>query len=289
MIIEIDNIKLPLINLEDIIIGYDEKEPLLHIDKFTVNPGEVIVLTGESGIGKTTLLKTIAGLIEPISGKVIAPEKRGELGYIPQNLGLVRHATVMHNVMLGANAGHNLLWPKFFISSLTFCLLFSFSLIGYGFLTWNSILLYLSPIIATTLFLILTFSFSLFSPSIAKDSALAAIDSLGISNYKFKIVRQLSGGERRRVATARTLSQKPRLILADEFLSELDNKTKEKVQSEVLNYITNNKSSIIIVEHDLIRAKEISDRLFIISDGKLKEHLTKENPFSSITNQEEEE
>ncbi len=258
------------------IIGYDSNNPLVSIDKFTVNPGEVIVLTGESGIGKTTLLKTIAGLIKPISGKVLAPDKRGELGYIPQNLGLVRHATVMHNVMLGANAGHNKLWPKFFAFALSFCLLFSLSLIGYGFVTWNSILLYLSPIIAAILFLILAFSFSLFSPPIAKDSALAAIDSLGISSYKFKIVRQLSGGERRRVATARTLSQKPRLILADEFLSELDEKTKGKVQSEVLNYITNNNSSIIIVEHDLIRAKEMSDRLFMISDGKLKEHLTEE-------------
>ena len=95
------------------------------------------------------------------------------------------------------------------------------------------------------IFLILTFSFSLFSPSIAKDTALTAIDALGISSYKYKIVRKLSGGERRRVATARTLAQKPRLILADEFLSELDEKTKEKVQSEVLNYITNNNSSTI--------------------------------------------
>ncbi len=227
-------------------------------------------------------------MIKPISGVVLAPDKRGELGYIPQNLGLVRHATVMHNVMLGANAGHNELWPKFFVSALSFCLLFSLSLIGYGFVTWSIILLYLSPIIATILFLILAFSFSLFSPPSAKDSALAAIDSLGISSYKFKIVRQMSGGERRRVATARTLSQKPRLILADEFLSELDEKTKGKVQSEVLNYITNNNSSIIIVEHDLIRAKEMSDRLFMISDGKLKEHLTEEKPFSMMVDKVEE-
>ena len=194
----------------------------------------------------------------------------------------------MHNVMLGANAGHNKLWPKFNIFTLSFCLLFTFSIIGYSFSTWNNTLLYLSPLLISIIFLILTFSFSLFSPSIAKDTALTAIDALGISSYKYKIVRKLSGGERRRVATARTLAQKPRLILADEFLSELDEKTKEKVQSEVLNYITNNNSSIIVVEHDLIRAKEMSDRLFIISDGKLKEHLTEEKPFSAAANKEEE-
>tara|TARA_B100001996_G_C18647633_1_gene588075 strand:- start:733 stop:1548 length:816 start_codon:yes stop_codon:yes gene_type:complete len=269
-------------------IGYNSNQPLVSIDKFTVNPGEVIVLTGESGIGKTTLLKTIAGLIEPISGTVLAPINRGDLGYIPQNLGLVRHATVMHNVMLGANAGHNKLWPKFFTLSLSFCLFFFIFINLTRLWLWHDLILYLSPLLTVLLFLILAFSFSLFSPPIAKDSALNAIDSLGISSYKYKIVRKLSGGERRRVATARTLAQNPKLILADEFLSELDEKTKEKVQFEVLNYISTTNSSIIIVEHDLIRAKEMSDRLFVISDGKLKELSPKKQLESVILNQEEE-
>lgn len=90
------------------------------------------------------------------------------------------------------------------------------------------------------------------------------------------------------MATARTLAQNPKLILADEFLSELDEKTKEKVQFEVLNYISTTNSSIIIVEHDLIRAKEMSDRLFVISDGKLKELSPKKQLESVILNQEEE-
>jgi len=227
------------------VLGYNTNEPLFSIDEFEVFPGEVITLTGESGIGKTTLLKTIAGLIKPISGTIsisgkseIFPKKifsqnplksyfqpirkRGFLGYIPQNLGLVRHATVMHNVMLGSNAGHKQFW---------------------------------TPI-------------PLFQ---AKEAAMEAIELLGISEYKYQIIRKLSGGQKRRVATARTLAQKPKLILADEFLSELDDKTKDIVKNEVLSYISKNNASIIIVEHDIDRAREMSDRLFQISDGKLVE------------------
>jgi len=55
-----------------------------------------------------------------------------------------------------------------------------------------------------------------------------------------------------------------------------------------LNYISTTNSSIIIVEHDLIRAKEMSDRLFVISDGKLKELSPKKQLESVILNQEEE-
>tara|TARA_B100001115_G_scaffold138142_1_gene105625 strand:+ start:11770 stop:12531 length:762 start_codon:yes stop_codon:yes gene_type:complete len=235
MIIEDESNKiiLPIISAKNVVIGYDSKKPLFELEDFSVYPGEIIVLTGKSGIGKTTFLKTVAGLIKPISGHLqvlnytklgtdISNIKRGELGYIPQNLGLVRHATVMHNVMLGANARYKSFWHPFFSND-------------------------------------------------AKESAFTAIEGLGISEYKYKIVRKLSGGERRRVATARTLAQKPKLILADEFLSELDETTKSVVQNQVLNYISNSKASIIIVEHDLERAKQMSDRLFVISDGKLLE------------------
>ena len=48
---------------------------------------------------------------------------------------------------------------------------------------------------------------------------------MGLSEKTNEPVRRLSGGQQRRVATARTLAQRPKLILADEFLSELDDKT----------------------------------------------------------------
>jgi ABC-type glutathione transport system ATPase component len=87
-------------------------------------------------------------------------------------------------------------------------------------------------------------------------------------------VKRLSGGQQRRVATARTLAQRPRLILADEFLSELDDETSERVVKSVLNYVRENDAAMILVEHDISRAREISDRLLVIDDGRLNPFIT---------------
>ena len=67
-----------------------------------LHPGEIVGVIGRSGIGKSTLLRTIAGLVSPISGKITTPTERGDIGYIPQRLGLVNHQTVGYNVMMGA-------------------------------------------------------------------------------------------------------------------------------------------------------------------------------------------
>ena len=82
-------------------IGYDE--PLISGINLSINPGETVAILGPSGIGKTTLLRTIAGLIVPLSGDVVHDfPKRSGIGYIPQRLGLVKHSTVRSNVAVGA-------------------------------------------------------------------------------------------------------------------------------------------------------------------------------------------
>ena len=181
-------------------------------------------------------MKTIAGLIRPISGSIEVCGKsfpnrpnRGELGYIPQSLGLVRHASVLHNVMLGANAGHN-----------------------------NPI-----PFIGICL------------PSfVAKKKSIEAINSMGLEEKISEPIRRLSGGQQRRVATARTLAQCHELILADEFLSELDEKTVDMVLKEVTTYVKSNNSALLVVEHDIKRAKMMADRLLVIDDGRVNPFIT---------------
>ncbi len=212
------------VRLSNLEVGF-QGQTLLHIEDFHVNPGEVLAITGPSGIGKTSLLKTIAGLLRPISGYVQVcgatipnrPE-RGSIGYIPQKLGLVRHSSVWANVMLGSRAGN----PR----------------------------------------------------SSSRARATSAIEDLGLIEKKNEPVKLLSGGQQRRVATARTLAQRPRLILADEFLSELDDETSERVVKSVLNYVRENDAAMILVEHDISRAREISDRLLVIDDGRLNPFIT---------------
>ena len=67
----------------------------------TINSGDRIAIIGYSGIGKTTLLRTISGLITPLSGEVKnLYNGRGEIGYIPQKLGLVRHSSARATSLL---------------------------------------------------------------------------------------------------------------------------------------------------------------------------------------------
>lgn len=231
----------PIIRLNDVTIGYNVKEPLVEIPNLEIFPGEIVAIAGPSGVGKSTLLKTMVGLIRPISGSIevcgkFFPDRpnRGELGYVPQGLGLVRHASVLHNVMLGVDAGHSTPIP----------------FIG-GFLPS-----------------------SFLKKKTAKKKAIQAINSMGLEEKISEPIRRLSGGQQRRVATARTLAQCPKLIMADEFLSELDEKTIDMVLGEVIKYVKSSNAALLVVEHDITRAKMMADRLLVIDDGRINPFIT---------------
>lgn len=235
----------PIIRLNDVTIGYNVEEPLVEIPNLEIFPGEIVAIAGPSGVGKSTLLKTIVGLIRPISGSIEVCGKffrdrpdRGELGYVPQGLGLVRHASVLHNVMLGADAGHN--------TPIPFIGVFRPSLL----LSW------------------------LLKKKTAKKKAIQAINSMGLEEKISEPIRRLSGGQQRRVATARTLAQCPKLIIADEFLSELDEKTIDMVLGEVTKYVRSSNAALLVVEHDVTRAKMMADRLLVIDDGRINPFIT---------------
>ena len=218
--------------LDGVSIGYDENNPLATIPSLVLKKGEILAIAGPSGIGKSTLLKTIAGIVTPLRGVVevcgaTLPKRphRGDLGYIPQRLGLIRHASVMHNVLIGSRASK--------------C----------------------SPL-------------QFFTPKAAKESARKAIYEMDLEEKIWEPVRRLSGGQQRRVATARTLAQAPKVILADEFLSELDDETMSHVAQTVISYARKNNAAVILVEHDVSRARKLADRLVVMDDGRL-------NPFIS--------
>ena len=109
-----------------------------------------------------------------------------------------------------------------------------------------------------------------------KDISLDSISRMGLSEKIYEPVRKLSGGQQRRVAIARTIAQSPQIILADEFLSELDEKTLEMVKTEVVEFVRKESATLIVVEHDVSRARSIADRMLVIDDGRV-------NPFISQT------
>jgi ABC-type lipoprotein export system ATPase subunit len=97
---------------------------------------------------------------------------------------------------------------------------------------------------------------------------------MGLEEKINEPIRRLSGGQQRRVATARTLAQCPELIMADEFLSELDEKTVDMVLQEVIEYVKSSNSALLVVEHDITRAKMMADRLLVIDDGRANPFIT---------------
>ena len=205
----------PLLVLENLSIGYNAV--LASEISARINSGEVIAVLGPSGVGKTTLVRTIAGLIEPIGGRVdLHVDRRGGLGYIPQKLGLVRHASVYHNVNLGARAS----LPVLQGDSME-----------------------------------------------RKKRVNSALIALGIEEKTAEPVRRLSGGQLRRVATARALAQRPSLLLADEFLSELDHNTVDVVVAAVKEMLDAG-TSMVMVEHHEENVALLATRVWLIEDEK---------------------
>ena len=200
-------------------IGYSPDSILGEIDNLEIEQGEIVSIVGESGIGKTTFLKSIARLVNPISGtlKVFDTEgvsARGVIGYIPQKLGLIKHETVYSNVLEGAICNESILR-----------------------------------------------SISGFHEEKVIAKVKETIELMNLSDKIDEPVKRLSGGQQRRVAIARTIAQGPKLILADEFLSELDDKTVENVWKSMLEYVTSNNTTLVIVEHNIERAR-LAERCF---------------------------
>ena len=96
---------------------------------------------------------------------------------------------------------------------------------------------------------------------------------MSIEEYSKNPVRILSGGQQRRVAIARALVQKPKLILAAEFLGELDKEIVDSIIQATKKLISETGSSLIMVEHDESRAYQIAERIWRIKDGKIVEEV----------------
>jgi phosphonate transport system ATP-binding protein len=103
--------------------------------------------------------------------------------------------------------------------------------------------------------------------------AHASLEKVGLAHKARARTATLSGGERRRVAVARAVAQRPRLLLADEILSELDERTKHSVLSAVRELQGQTGMGILMVEHDLATSCEVADLLLCVRDGRIVKTL----------------
>lgn len=205
---------------------------------FDLRQGEIASLLGPSGCGKTTLLRAIAGLIQPTSGTirfgsqlvgvssvVLPPNKRGT-GYVPQQGALFPHLNVAKNIAFGLDRE---LYTKKQISEIT----------------------------------------------------EEMINLIGLPGFENRLPSQLSGGQQTRVALARALAIKPKLILLDEPFSALDAVLRDELRSEVVGLLRKLGSTAILVTHDREEALVSSDRVILMRSGRVVQDGTPEEVYEA--------
>lgn len=93
------------------------------------------------------------------------------------------------------------------------------------------------------------------------------IGRVGLSGFKDYYPSRLSGGMRKRVAIAQTLSYEPEIILMDEPFAHLDVQTRQFIEEDLINLCADGKRTILFVTHDLDEAIALSDRVVVLRAG----------------------
>lgn len=113
-----------------------------------------------------------------------------------------------------------------------------------------------------------------------EDEAIEIMRAVELSGFEKSYPWQLSGGMQQRVALARTLLYKPRLLLMDEPFGALDEFTREKMNDLLLELWSEHKNTVVFITHNIQEAVFLSDRVFIMTPrpGRLVKDLPVDLP-----------
>lgn len=208
------------------------------LDHFSVNleygfERGVLVIQGESGAGKTTVLNCISGLETPDEGRVSLggrivfdsaaginiPTRQRNIGYLFQNYALFPNMTVHQNIVYGIKNK-----PEYREKEKR-----------------EGLLKYADEIMET----------------------------FGIAHLKKTHPNRISGGEKQRVALSRAIVTKPSLLLLDEPFSALDQQTKEAVYRQFADFKKSFQIPTILITHDAAESEMFADSRILIKDGKI--------------------
>jgi len=205
------------LQIDRVSIIHDER-PIVSSVSFVVADGTTSALLGPSGSGKSSLLRAIAGIDKPASGRVLLddiditdqPIHRRRIGLVFQDNQLFPHLSVGDNIAYGLR--HN----------------------------WSS-----------------TFRRS-WSESRVRDRVREMLALVGMDERIKDPVGILSGGEAKRVALARGLAPSPSVLLLDEPLTGLDEELHERLLVDLKNILHSSRTTCILVTHDRDEATRLA-------------------------------
>lgn len=194
-----------------------------------IKQGELFVLVGNSGSGKTTSIKMINRLEDPTTGQVLVNEQpttsydlqklRWNIGYVLQQIALFPNMTVAQNISLIPEIKGECRRKD--------------------------------------------------NKQQRKTEQLLAEVGLDPKSYSSRYPSELSGGEQQRIGILRAIASQPPIVLMDEPFSALDPLSRTNLQDLVVDLHENLHNTIVFVTHDMSEALKIADRIGIMKDGEL--------------------
>lgn len=227
--------------VEDLWVGF-QRGPVLQGVNCSFGVGEPWGLIGPSGSGKSVLLKTIAGIISPISGSVTITTKQN--GKVPlalmfQEGALFDSLSVFDNVAFPLVGGQVPIRTKRFV-----CGAFVRGLTGDGSINQEEVIEKVSSILAR----------------------------VGLEWAGAKMPAELSGGMRRRVSLARSLVVDPQILLLDDPTGGLDPVASSVIMELISQIQRESQTSMIVVSQDLRRLIPMVTKVVALFDGKIAAH-----------------
>lgn len=187
---------MALLKLENISKAFGGN-PIIESTSFEVNPGDTIALTSPSGSGKSTMLAMAGLLMTPDSGSIIVEGDADALAFSDKQLSELRQ-----------------------------------KLLGFVFQSTQLIgsLRAIENVIAPSNFAVGKLSFN------PEERAAELLERFGLADRMYHYPHQLSVGQKRRVAVARAMLLKPRIVIADEPTNDLDEESAKEVANALFEY-----------------------------------------------------
>ncbi len=224
-----------MIRFKNVSVTYRGGVQALRNLNLTIDKGEFVVIVGLSGAGKSTMLRSVNGLVPASSGSITVEgtevvnasaaeirNLRSGIGMIFQTFNLVNRTSVINNVLMG-RLGRVPAWR---------------STLG----LWSAD---------------------------DRERAMQALERVGIVEKAWVRASNLSGGQQQRVGIARALVQEPSVMLADEPVASLDPVTSRQVMSDLRRINRELGITTLINLHYLDLAQEFGGRLGGLRNGEL--------------------